>query len=705
MSRVFKFLSVLPLLLAAGALHAATVIEHKLDVLVAPEQSHIEVEDRLRLPEGLASWGFHLHRDLDPQVVAGDARLVRVGAREHLEHFRLELAGSPEVTLRYGGRIDHQLEDIREGMGRARQDSRGIIAAEGVVLSGFSGWYPQAPGTLQRFALRVRLPEGWLAVSQGEGPDVSPVDGGQSIGWLETQPQDEIYLLAAPFAYDAQPSSHAEAQVYLRRPDHELAQRYLAATERYLALYSALIGPYPYAKFALVENFWETGYGMPSFTLLGPRVIRLPFIIHTSYPHEVLHNWWGNGVYVDYESGNWSEGLTAYLADHLLREQRGGGTDYRRDSLRAYADYVRDANDFPLRDFRGRHGSASQAIGYGKTLMVLHMLRRNLGDPTFVAGLRRFYRDNLFRRAGFDDLRRAMEQESGMNLKVFFREWTERSGAPELALTDVAVQQLDSGYLLRGRVEQAQDDAPYPLRIPLVVHLADGRTAERIVALQGRAADFELELPVAPLRLDADPGFDLFRALVPGESPPTLSALFGSENGLILLPADAPAELAAAYRALAHSWQSGSPGWEIAADADFRQLPEDRAIWLLGWSNRFLGAFAAHPAPFHLDADQKLLTLPNGNYRGSDFSLALAHEQDDQPIGWIASPDAKALPGLARKLPHYGKYSYLTFAGEAPSNRLKGHWAVQDSRLMVWLTDRRPTLTSPLPKPLTAVLD
>ena len=70
-------------------------------------------------------------------------------------------------------------------------------------------------------------------------------------------------------------------------------------------MYRQLIGPYPYGKFALVENFWETGYGMASFTLLGPQVIRFPFILNSSYPHEILHNWWGNSVFVDYASGNW----------------------------------------------------------------------------------------------------------------------------------------------------------------------------------------------------------------------------------------------------------------------------------------------------------------------------------------------------------------------------------------------------------------
>ena len=141
-------------------------------------------------------------------------------------------------------------------------------------------------------------------------------------------------------------------------------------------MYRGLIGPYPYGKFALVENFWETGYGMPSFTLLGPQIIRFPFILTSSYPHEILHNWWGNSVFVDYETGNWCEGLTAYLADHLIQEQRGKGADYRRDTLQKYRDYVRDGRDFPLTEFRSRHSAATEAVGYGKTLMVFHMLRR-----------------------------------------------------------------------------------------------------------------------------------------------------------------------------------------------------------------------------------------------------------------------------------------------------------------------------------------
>ena len=124
-------------------------------------------------------------------------------------------------------------------------------------------------------------------------------------------------------------------------------------------------------------------------------------------------------------------------------------------------------------------------------------------------------------------------------------------------------------------------------------------------------------------------------------------------------------------------------------------------MWLLGWSNRFLDAMTATTSsPFQMDANQRLVALPDGDFPGRELSLALVREQDGRPLGWVASPDPVALPGLARKLPHYGKYSYLAFAGRAPTNRLKGQWPAHDTRLMVWLSDHRPNLTPPLPEPL-----
>ncbi|WP_241086362.1 hypothetical protein [Candidatus Vondammii sp. HM_W22] len=59
---------------------------------------------------------------------------------------------------------------------------------------------------------------------------------------------------------------------------------------------------------------------------------------------------------------------------------------------------------------------------------------------------------------------------------------------------------------------------------------------------------------------------------------------------------------------------------------------------------------------------------------------------------------------MARKLPHYGKYSYVTFTGKEPTNRLKGEWRLSKSALTVDLTEgeKIPPIKIPQLKPLSA---
>ena len=164
---------------------------------------------------------------------------------------------------------------------KAAPATAGIISKEGVFLHGASYWYPHIGNAPVTFDMQVNAPEGWHAISQGQPR--KPVLGSVA-SWRETNPQEQVYLVAGPYQRYRR-TRQPTVTVYLHRANDRLATQYLDATERYISLYSRLVGPYPYEKFALVENFWESGYGMPSFTLMGPRVIRLPFILHSSYPH------------------------------------------------------------------------------------------------------------------------------------------------------------------------------------------------------------------------------------------------------------------------------------------------------------------------------------------------------------------------------------------------------------------------------------
>ena len=666
-------------------LAAPPLIAHQLNVEINPDAGRIAVTDQMRLPETQNQWTVLLHRGLNPQIIDGTATLTPSASFGHLVAYRLTLHTPEAVTLRYSGQIQHALEHIDAHLGRTHQHSLGTIAPEGVFLDGGSGWYPRIPETYQQFTLNVQLPVGWSAVAQGAGT-TDPTTGQSQ--WSESQPQDDLYLMAGRFQVYRQRTADlaAEAQVYLREPDAALAERYLTATLESLAFYSDLIGPYPFAKFALVENFWESGYGMPSFTVLGPQVMRLPFIVQTAYPHEILHNWWGNSVYIDYESGNWSEGLTNYLADYWFMERSGRGSEGRRDLLKNFADYVRQARDFPLTQFKQRHGTASQAIGYNKGAMVFHMLRRELGDEHFIQGLRRFYADHRFRAAHYADLRRAFETVSGRDLQSFFATWIERSGAPQLALADIQTQRTASGYRMSGRIQQTQTAPPYPLTLPLVIDLESAAPHRELITMTEREHSFDLALSAQPKRLQLDPEFEVFRALAPGELPITLSNLFGAEQGWILIPTAAPEPLRSGYQHLAERWQAGHRGWQIREDRAFDQLPNDRPVWLLGWENQHFATFAHHAADFTVTPTAqshtlKFNTLNTPPFNSATDSVVLTRRFDHTAVAWMGTYVAEALPALARKLPHYGQYSYLNFSGAEATNQLKGQWPSGESAL------------------------
>ena len=140
------------------------------------------------------------------------------------------------------------------------------------------------------------------------------------------------------------------------------------------------------------------GLGIPSLTYLGRDVLRLPFIRATSLGHEVLHNWWGNGVVPDWGSGNWSEGLTTFQADYAYREDEGA------DAARAMRlEWLRDlvaiapADETALATFTSRRHGISSVIGYAKPAMVFFMLRDEIGAAAFEQGLRAFWQRDRFR--------------------------------------------------------------------------------------------------------------------------------------------------------------------------------------------------------------------------------------------------------------------------------------------------------------------
>ncbi len=672
---------------------AADLPHHDLTINLDPGKKSLAATDRITFPEPVKEAVFLLHAGLKPSSQDKDVRIEKAGTEQGnvpLERWRVRLpAESRSFTLSYGGVIFHPMI-AAQNQARGFDETPGTISSEGVYLASSSAWYPLLDSEFMTFTLAVTMPAGWDAVSQGK----QTVHEKGAVTWDSPEPQQEIYLLAGKYRVSEKPGK-IRSMVYLRTSDDALAQKYLDATERYIALYDALIGPYPYAKFALVENFWETGFGMPSFTLLGPTVLRLPFIINTSYPHEILHNWWGNSVYPVYGKGNWSEGITAYLADHLLKEQQGGGADYRLNTLQKYADYVQGNRDFPLTQFTSRHSASTEAVGYGKALMFFHMLRLELGDKAFIAAFRKFYQEYKFRLATFDDMEKSFSAATGRDLKAGFREWVTRTGAPEIRLEKATVG--DEGrvtkkqqFVLRLRLKQVQEGEPYRLRIPVAVTVeGQDKAVQTVVEMQERAQLFEVATHGRPLRVDIDPEFDLFRRLDRDEIPPAITQALGAAKMLVVLPSSAAKELLAGYREFAKALGNAGPDEvEVKLDRDVKTLPKDRTVAILGWENNLLGQALPAWKGYSLSLEGPRVAINRTETAKEDHSFVLTGRNPGNgqaAVLFVAADRPGQLPGLARKLPHYHKYSFLAFEGNEPQNVVKGRWPVVDSPLTALL--------------------
>jgi hypothetical protein len=550
------------------------------------------------------------------------------------------------------------------------------------------------------FDLTVDVPFGWMAISQGRRAD-------QYTGrlrdeertftvWIEEHPTPELYLVAGDYYRHEAYHQGVWVMAYTYEQSDSLAQVYLDATGRYIELYEGLIGEYPFSKFAMVENFWQTGYGMPSFTLLGDKVIRLPFIVRTSYGHEILHNWWGNSVFVDYSKGNWCEGLTTYGADYLYKEQmsEAEARDYRHHTLISFNSYVTEGKDFPLTEFRERHDASSQNVGYGKSLMVYHMLRRSLGDDLFWQALRDLYETAKFTVASWDDVEAAFARATGDDFSWYFDQWLSRSGMPSIRVEGAEYEAVGDGYEITLRL--AQEDPAWRVEMPVRIETADG-AENHLVHFAGPESTYTFSTSDEPVSIGVDPDYDTFRKLYMEEIPLTLGSMFGQDSPVVVIGNLEPDSVRAGFREVAAAWGLAAYILE-EADFDRSRLATDY-VWLMGRGELLeglAGPDAADEMAGGITAageDKLVIRGTTARVAGEEFAMpgntlvcALRNpDHEELGLGIVVSGDVTTLRSLARRIPHYSKYSYLGFMGSRPA--LRGVWPERQSPMAVVFGD------------------
>ena len=510
------------------------VLAYDIDVQLNPERIFMEGNVRINLKvlgEGTSSLTLKLAETVAIRGIYSPdfGRLLHlrvVGQNSIIVNLPEVLAAGTEFWLdvRYSGPVTPQTFDreaIQIGQTPPPQERVEIPLQPRYLYSNRSYWYPQATVTDYATAtVRITVPNDYDVIATGqpvESPTLPP--GGND---AQRRRKTFVFEASRPVRYLAMIVSRfnrldnmrlnagsSDVSLYVqgtpRAPvrGRDTSERMAAI----LAFYASLLGDVPYPSFtlAMIESDRPGGHSPPYFAVLnsvlpGSTVVwRNDPVSFDNFPaffmaHELAHQWWGQAVgWKNYHEQWLSEAFAQYFAvlyaendressvmSALLRQMRRTAIDDSPDGP-VYLGYRLGHIQGDDRIFR--------AIVYNKGAMVLHMLRRLIGDDAFFTGMKAFYQQWKYQKAGTDDFRKVMEKASRRDLQRFFDTWIFGAEIPHVKFTTA----MSEGDVIV-RFEQHQvTDVPVTVTITydtgatesVVVPLADKHT-ERVIPVNGR---------------------------------------------------------------------------------------------------------------------------------------------------------------------------------------------------------------------------
>ncbi len=509
------------------ALRDYDVLDYSIDASVDPERQTIQGRARLAIrvrSTALSNVFLRLNEALTVTAVTsveyGRLLYLRIrGQNNVLVNLPRLLPQDSDLTLviNYEGLIPSQDLDVDAVSVLADAQEQGVtseVTDPAFLLSNRAFWYPQNPvPDYATASLRITVPQGWTCIASGQPVPTSSIVSlkdimrdGKHFEFRASEPLRYLAIvvarltrigeveLALPETFAASAGIDkltvaVEAQSSQRFRGRNVAQQ----TEEILRFYSSLIGDIPYksATVALIESDLPGGHSPGYFAViknpLSPSNAnwRNDPASFEGFPefflaHELAHQWWGQAVgWKNYHEQWLSEGFAQYFAALYAQKTRGERTFV--DMLRQFRRWsLSDSDQGPVH-LGYRLGLVKgnvrvfRALVYNKGAAVLLMLRRLLGDDIFFAGIRRFYADRRYQKAGTEDLERALEAESGRVLDRFFERWIYGTDIPRIRYSTTV-----GNGAVTVRFEQAAD-LVFDLPVTVTITYATGRTLDVVV--------------------------------------------------------------------------------------------------------------------------------------------------------------------------------------------------------------------------------
>jgi hypothetical protein len=509
------------------------VSDYNIEAAINPERQFVQGRARLsiRTRATMSTLQLRLAESLTVTSVTSIefGRLLHLrlnGQNLVLVNLPRALQADTDLTLivTYAGRLEPQSLETESVQAGDPQDTRSLLPSiptePNFMLSNRSFWYPQNPVPDYATAtLRLSVPEGFTCVASGAPLAADNVvslrdlaalpAGGAVFNFRANQPLRYLAFIVSHFnavvdrtivlGDDASNPSTPRVDFHLLANPRQMSRARAVSkpAEDIVRFYTSVMGdaPFPSMTVALIESLLPGGHSPGFMVVVNEPLPNADNIVtwradpawFDGFPefflaHEIAHQWWGQAVgWKNYHEQWLSEGFAQYFA--ALYAQQTRGDKVFTDMLRQFRKWsLSDSDQGPVHlGYRLGHIKSEprvyRAIVYNKGALVLHMLRRLVGDEAFFSGLRHFYEDRKFQKAGTDDLQRAFEAETGRTLDRFFERWIYNTEIPR-----VEYDATTTGNGVTVRFDQL-GELVFDLPVTVTITYADGHTTDTVVAV------------------------------------------------------------------------------------------------------------------------------------------------------------------------------------------------------------------------------
>jgi hypothetical protein len=374
------------------------------------------------------------------------------------------------------------------------------------------------------FELDVRTPKPYYPIASGRTISFDEDKQQYHLVTKSDNPVDSISVFAGKYKVLEESFDGLTIRVHAYAMSNKFIMKNLPGLASELVrFYSDHLGPYPFDELDIVE-VPDYGFGIapPGMVLItseayNPNQDYIAGYLARGAPallaHEIAHQWFGYMASPGDITDNW---LAESFAEYVSGLAMGAGQTKETRVFgfkRMFADWQADARHCAS---AGSIETASMLTGpegarnrrcllYSRGPLVLHMLRSMVGEERFYAILRTFLENANYGQVTTEDFKAAIRQVLRTDLDWFVDQWYRQGGIPEVYIDAKITRAEGGGFLLSGRVEQADGPQFKKIMLPFVLTYPSGERELKLLFQEQPVQDFSFAIAGKPKSVKVDP--------------------------------------------------------------------------------------------------------------------------------------------------------------------------------------------------------